>query len=54
MGLVSLEKKRLRGDVISACQYLTGRCQVDGARLFFLVVPSDRTKDNGHKLESST
>lgn len=35
VGLVSLEKKRLRGDVISACQYLTGRCQVDGARLFF-------------------
>lgn len=35
MGLVSLEKKRLREDVISACQYLTGRCQVDGARLFF-------------------
>ena len=27
-----------------------GRCQVDGAR-FFLVVPSDRTRSSGHKLE---
>jgi len=31
-------------------KYLKGRSQVDGARLF-LVMPSDRTRDNRHKLE---
>jgi len=31
-------------------QHLIGGCKDDGARLFS-VVPSDRTKDNGHKLK---
>jgi len=53
LGLLSTEKRRLRGGLMAAFQYLKGAYRKDGDNIFSRVC-CDRTKSNGFRLREDT
>ena len=53
LGLFSLEKRRLWGDVIAAFQYLKGVYKQEGSQLFTRV-DNGRTRGSGFKLKEGS
>ena len=49
MGLFSLEKHRLKGNIVAAYKYIRG-VHLDLGECLFIRVPHRMTKSNGHKL----
>ena len=52
LGMFSLEKRRLRGDVIAIFKYSKG-CHTEEGQDLFSILPECRTRNNGLKLQEA-
>uniref|UniRef100_A0A670HPH4 Gypsy retrotransposon integrase-like protein 1 n=1 Tax=Podarcis muralis TaxID=64176 RepID=A0A670HPH4_PODMU len=50
LGMFSLEKRRLRGDMIAMFKYIKG-CHIEEGERLFSAAPEKRTRSNGSKLQ---